>query len=841
MANSSSKNTSTKDSIQSAKPTYMRRMARNMWLIFFIGLIGTVLFFLAVSMSNLPDTAALENPEFEYATKIYTSDNQELGRYFRKNRDWVTHDELNPHLVNALVATEDERFHNHIGIDYKGTARAVIRLGKDGGASTITQQLARLLFHEKAKSFIPRVLQKFKEWIIAVRIEKRYTKEEIISMYLNKFDFINDSDGVAAAAITYFGKKQENLEIDEAAVLIGMLKNPWIYNPKRSPEKATLGRDVVLKQMLRNEFLTQEEYDMYRNRPLDMSRFKRQEDSEGLAPYFRSELTKWVKNLLRQDEYKKPDGSSYNIYTDGLKIYTSIDSRMQRHAEAAVRKNMKQVQKRYFQVWKNKDPWTYRADDKQKKIRKDALNRLIQQTDRYNFIKDKHMTKIFSEIEANIEGAKLRNIDIIRMHKQEKNKAYFADIVDLKWASKSQIAVYKTIMKSEYWPALKKAWRSMEKEVRKDFNTKRSLKVYDYTTNGYKTMEMTPLDSIKFHRQHMQSGMLAIDPATGFVKAWVGGINHKVFQYDHVNSNRQVGSTFKPFLYGTAISVQGVSPCWEVDDIQYSIAANDPNFKLLKKWEPANSDNKFSGEPLTLYEALKQSKNSVSVYLMKELGDPEAVIDLAGNMGIPKKKIPAVPSICLGTPELSLMDMTSAYSTFANNGIHNAPNFVTRIETQDGQLIYSAVPEQRMAMSSNYNFVMVGMLKYAAKFIASKFKSEIGGKTGTTNDHVDGWFMGITPNLVVGTWVGGEDPWIRFLSITDGQGGVMARPTFVEFLQRLEADPSLNFDTEVRFKAPEGFDIETNCNIYDDEKKKDAEKRFLEDMLEDEDFFDEEG
>ena len=402
-----------------SKPSYFRRMVIRMWLLLFLGIVASALLFVFISFSNLPDTAELENPKFEYATKVFTSDNQELGRYFRKNRDWVFPEDLNPHLVNALVSTEDERFFNHSGIDYRGVARAVFFLGKRGGASTITQQLAKLLFHKRATSFIPRVFQKFKEWIIALRIEKRYTKEEIISMYLNKFDFLYDSDGVAAASQTYFAKNQEDLAVEEAAMLIGMLKNPYIYNPKRVPERARLRREVVLKQMLRNDVLTDEAYNEIRQRPLDMSNFRRQEDSEGLAPYFRAELTKWVKKILNEEEYYKPDGTRYNIYTDGLKIYTTIDSKMQRHAEAAVRKNMVQVQERYFKRWENKDPWTYKADKDQKRIRKASLNSLIQQTALYQSIQDQYMAEIFNEINANIEGASLRNIDILRMFSQQ--------------------------------------------------------------------------------------------------------------------------------------------------------------------------------------------------------------------------------------------------------------------------------------------------------------------------------------------------------------------------------------------------------------------------------------
>ena len=826
---SSNSNTKTKTPV----PGYMKRMRRNMWLALFGLIVFAFLFFLSLTFSDLPETSELENPTYEYATKIFTSDDKELGRYFRKNRDWVFPEDMNPHLVNALIATEDERFYNHSGIDYKGSLRAVVFLGKKGGASTITQQLARLLFHVKAKAFIPRVLQKFKEWVIATRIEKRYTKEEIISMYLNKFDYLYDSDGVAAASNTYFGKHQSELEIEEAAMLIGMLKNPQYFNPNTKPERAKIRREVVLDQMRKNDFITREEYNEYRQRPLDMSNFMRQEDSEGLAPYFRVELTKWVKKILNQDEYKKPDGTRYNIYTDGLKIYTTLDSKMQRHAENAVQNNIKRVQKRYFQVWEGKDPWTYKTENNQEKIRKESLNKLIQQSARYISIKDQYMAKVFTTVKANIENARLRNIDMLRMQRQEKDKGYFASINDKGWASKSQIATYKVIMKSEYWDEMKKSWTAMEKEVRSSFNKKTRMKVYDYQTSGYKTVQMTPLDSIKFHRQHMQSGMLAVEPQTGHVKAWVGGINHKVFQYDHINSNRQVGSTFKPFIYGTAILMNGISPCWKVQDIQYSIPAKDKNFGLLKKWEPSNAKAKFSGKYLTLYEGLKQSKNSVSVFLMKELGNVQPVRNLAENMGIPKNKIPSVPSICLGTPELSLFDMTSAYSTFANNGIHNEPVFVTKIEDKDGQLIYSSIPEQSKALPDDYNYVMVSMLKNAASFISNKFTSEVGGKTGTTNDYVDGWFMGITPNLTVGTWVGGEDPWIRFLSLADGQGGVMARPAFVDFLQNIEADGSIDFDETAKFAVPGEMDVEINCDVYDAIKQSYDEDDIEEDLFDD--------
>jgi penicillin-binding protein 1A len=544
-------------------------------------------------------------------------------------------------------------------------------------------------------------------------------------------------------------------------------------------------------------------------------------------------LTKWIKNILKQEEYRKPDGSLYNIYTDGLKVYTTIESSYQNHAEQAVSANIKAVQARYNRVWEGKDPWTYKANDEQKKIRKESLNNLIRQTKLYQSIKDKYMSKVFAKISAEVDDARFRDADVYRILKQEKDNTYLNSLLSRKYITKAQLNAYLGVLESPHYDELKSQWKKMDKHVRNAFSTKKKMKVYDYKTDDLITKTMTPLDSIKWHRQHMQSGMLAIEPSTGHVKAWVGGINHDVFQYDHINSNRQVGSTFKPFVYSTAIFMNGISPCWEVDDIQYSIPANDPNFGLTKKWEPANSDNKFSGQPMSLYQGLKKSKNSVSVYLMKELGNVEPVRNLAANMGIPKEKIPPYPSIALGTPELSLYDMTSAYASFANKGLYNKPVFVTRIEDKDGQVIYQSVPEQSKALPEDYNYVMVSMLKKAAEFIAPQLSVEVGGKTGTTNDYVDGWFMGITPNLVVGTWVGGEDPWIRFRSLANGQGGVMARPAFLEFIKRLENDPSTRFDTTAKFEIPEEMDVEIECEVYNKIKKSYDEDDIDEDLFDD--------
>ncbi len=792
-----------------------------MWLLAIVAILFAAAIFVMVSYSELPEIDELENPKFEYSTFVYTNDNKELGRYFKYNRDWVTYEELNPHIINALVATEDIRFFRHCGIDSRSTIRAVVYLGKRGGASTITQQLAKLFFTNYSRNFVKRVYQKLQEWIIALELEKRYTKEEIMAMYLNKFEFIFDSYGISAAANTYFGKDQKDLNIEEAAMLVGMLNNPYHYNPKINPENAKRKRTFVLSQMRKAEFLSDSTYHHLKAKPIDLSNFKRQEDSNGLAPHFRSELTKWLKRTLKDPKYQKPGGGSYNIYLDGLKVYTTIDSKMQTYAEESVKQHMKGLQKKYFRVWKNKDPWTYDADDNKKRIRRESLNSMVRNSERFKTMKDRMMTDVYAKISEDIPKARLRDADVLRMLKEESQKGYLATLIDKEYISRNQNATYQEILKSEHWPVLKRQWKALQSEAKSAFNKKKKMTVFAYNAAGETDTVMTPMDSIKYHQMHMQAGMLAVDPETGNVKAWVGGVDHNYFQYDHINSNRQVGSTFKPFIYGTAILNQAMSPCQEVRDVQYSIAAGDSKFGLIKKWEPTNSNGKFSGQDMTLYEGLKQSKNSVSVWLMKEIGNTQVVRDLAGNLGLPVEKIPNQPSICLGAAELSLMDMTGAYTTFANNGVYNKPTFVTRIEDKNGRVIYRAVPEQKTALPENYNYVMVDMLQYAAKFIQPKFKTQVGGKTGTTNDYVDGWFMGITPDLVVGTWVGGDHPWIRFRTLADGQGGVMARPVFVNFLQKLESDPNVDFDPEKQFVVPEGdLGIEINCEVYDGIKRK---------------------
>ncbi len=802
-------------------------LVRWAWFLTLLGLISFIAMMLLVSASNLPNTEELENPKYDIASQVLSSDNEELGRYFVKNRNWATFKDLNPYLVDCLISTEDERFYKHSGIDARGTMRAVAFMGKKGGASTITQQLAKLFFTDRSSNL--------KEWMIAIRFEKRYTKQEIISMYLNKVDFLYSAHGIGSAAETYFDKDQKRLTIDEAATLIGMLKNPSYYNPKRFPERALKRRNVVLGQLLRNGKLTKTEFDKLKVLPLDASKFTRRKNFTGLAPYFQAELTKWLKDLLDSDKYLKEDGSKYDIFSDGLKIYTTIDTRMQKHAEDAVSNHMSALQSKFFDRWEGKDPWTYKADKRQQSIRRSSLNRSVWESDRYAKLRRKYLTKISQKISAEIDDVRLWDGDIRRMLKEETSKGHLTELVKRKDISRDQASVYKEILASPHYSSLKKRWNLFQSVVKKEFNKKRKLRVFAYNDKGYEYKTMTPLDSIKYHKMHMQIGSLGIEPSTGHVKTWVGGIDYSYFKFDHIQNNRQIGSTFKPFVYASTILHQAMSPCDRVKDIKYSIPARDPHFGLLEKWEPANYDNKYSGEAITLKDALKASKNTISVWLMKQLKNPAIVRDLAEDMGISKSKIPNQPAICLGAADLSVMDMTGAYQTFANDGVHIRPTFVTRIEDKNGKVIYTDVPDSYRALPQDYNYVMVDMLKHAVGGQQHLLQSTFGGKTGTTNDYVDGWFMGITPDLVVGTWVGGEDSWIKFMSIGDGAGSKMARPYYLDFMQRLELDKSIRFDTSAQFSIPEETRVSWDCEVYDEIiKANDLKKKELEEALEDE-------
>lgn len=800
--------------------------AKWLWLLVLAGLVIGMAVFVFIAKTQLPETSELENPEMALATKILSDDGREIGKAFRLNREWMTYEDLNPYIIDALVSTEDERFFEHSGIDARSTMRAFMFLGRKGGASTITQQLAKQFFTKRSRNLPRRLWQKMKEWTIAIQFEKRYTKGEIIAMYLNKFDFRYSSNGIAAAAKTYFGKDQSKLDVEEAAVLIGMLKNPRIYNPKRNMENAVKRRNTVLYQMVRNEKLDQATFDELKQTPIDMSAFKREVHNDGVAPYFRASLVQDVKKILNDEKYRKPDGTKYNIYTDGLIIQTTIDLDMQRHAEAAAKEHMSQLQETYFNRWSNKNPWTYDATSAQKKLRQNDLNRQVRNSDRFKTMRATYMTDITQKISSDIDNVRLWDSDIFRLFNAEKSKDYIDNQIRKKTFSKSQAAVYRKILSSDLWPELKDKWLKLQSASKKAFNKKVKMKVFSYNAQGEKTVTMTPLDSIKYHNQQMQIGSVSVDPKTGYIKTWVGGIGNKYFQYDHVKSNRQVGSTFKPFIYSTAISELAMSPCTKVQDVQYVIPANDPNFDLNKAWKPANARGTFSGEYMTLKEGLRTSTNSISLYLMKEIGNTERIRLLTEKLGIPKRKVPNAPSICLGVPELNVLDIAGAYTAFADNGTYHKPLYIKSIMDKNGKVIYQGFQEKRDVINPSYNYVMVDMLRNAGALAKNKngIVSDMGGKTGTTNDYRDGWFVGITPDLVTATWVGGDKEWIRFYKIEDGQGGVMARPFYTKFLKKLENDPRVKYDKNARFVVPDNLVVELDCSKHEAMQPKEEPK-----------------
>lgn len=821
---------------QHQKLSTYQSLARWMWRAAIGGIVGLILYLIVLSFST-PSFKQLEDPNYSLASEILAANGEVIGRYYIENRVPVPYDSLSDYLIQALIATEDERFSKHAGIDPRALGRVLyglVTLSPKGGGSTITQQLAKLLYSSRdfegmnkiEKSFAL-VSRKLSEWITAVKLEKNYTKEEILSMYLNKADFINGAFGIKAAAEVYFGKPQDSLRIEEAATLIGMLQNPSLYNPVRRAEKAKNRRNIVLQQMVRNKMITEEECTALMKSKLDMSRFKTRNSVDGMAPYFRQELLQDVLHILAQKECLKPDGTQYDIYRDGLTITTTIDPEMQRLAEAAMREHMADIQKRFFTVWKGRDPWTYRnpeTTEDEIRIRQRTLERLIRETERYQVIRDAYMSEVVDQVRAEF-NYRVDDSDMERMIEEEKKDGFIISLIAKKYATPEQAAVYRRIMASDYWQVLKMQWRKVQADAKKQFNTPvKKMRVFAYNEKMEKDTTMTPLDSLKYHRMFLQMGSMAIDPRSGAVKTWVGGCNFRYFQYDHIRNSRQVGSTFKPFVYATAIDQKGISPCYTVYDVPQTISPGEGFFRLSKSWTPKNAGS-YSGRNYTLQEALKESVNTVSVYLMKELGNTEPVRGLINNMGIDSStkfpngqyRVPKQPSICLGATDLSVFEMTGAYGTFANNGLFTRPYFISQIQDKNGRVIYRNIPEERQALPPNSDYVMVHMLKYAAKGAPgiSDLKSDVGGKTGTTNDFTDGWFMGITPQLVVGTWVGGEDRWIRFLNIADGQGSRMARPFFAKFMKKIETSTKVDYDPAPRFLQPPGdLGIEIDCAQY---------------------------
>lgn len=799
-----------------------RTVVQAMWRLLFAGMLGVVLVFVVLSFTRLPSVTELENPKSNEASLILADDGSILGKYYTENRVPVTFEEMSPYLVKALVATEDERYYEHSGIDFRGVARALFFMGKRGGASTITQQLAKQLFTGAASetnNMAERVLQKLKEWIIAVRLERKYTKEEIIALYLNRYDFINGAQGIRAASEIYFNKSPKELEIQESAMLVGMLNNASLYDPLRRPDRVLHRRMVVLKQMVKNNFLSQQEYDRLRQLPLGL-RFTRQTHIDGLAPYLRMELAKDIRDIFNKPEYRKADGTKYDIYRDGLRIYTSVNATMQQIAEEEMVKHMGKLQRTFFTHWKGRDPWTYKSGSETEvpvERREQEFVKYLRNSDRYQALRAKYLAEVLSSLGAETSldfHEDDREID--RMMLERANPGHLSQLVSQQIISASLAAQYRRVMDSELFPSLERKWKALKAAVDTEFKKPVKMRVFAYNNEMHADTTMSPMDSLKYLRMFLQTGIMAVEPTTGQVKVWVGGVNHEWFQYDHVNKDtrRQVGSTFKPLVYATAIALQGLTPCFEIIDLPITISPGDGQFNLSRSWTPQNADGGYSGRSYTLFEGLRHSKNTVSVYLMKELGSVEPVRTLGDQMGIDKNILPATPSICLGSVDLSVEEMTGAYTTFANNGIYNRPTVLLRIEDRFGNTIYEALPEERQALNPQANFVMVKLLEYAAQNMG-KVQGPIGGKTGTTNDYADGWFMGVTPNLVVGTWVGGDNRWVAFRSLTYGQGSYMAKPFFRGFMERIQNHPDIPWDKNAAFYRPPGdLGIELNCGAY---------------------------
>ena len=826
-----------KDFFKNNKGRIYKYFTKGLWVLIIAGIVSGFVLFFYLSKQDLPTFSELENPEYDLASIIYDNDNVAFGKYYVENREPLKFEEISPKIVNALIATEDERFYSHSGIDLQALVRVafkslLLRKESSGGGSTISQQLAKLLFDRpslRGMGSLKRAFKlaevKFKEWITAVKLEKSYTKEEIIAMYLNKFEFINGAHGIQAAAQTYFNKDQAILDVEEAAVLVGMLKNPSLYNPLRFPDKSRDRRNVVLTQMRKKDLLDKRQFDTLTSKAIDMSGFNRKNQSEGPAPYFRAELTKWLRDLFEKENIRKADGSLYNIYTDGLKIHTTIDLEYQILAEEAVIEHMKDNQDRYWRVWKNRNPWTYDSDEVQRGIRADILERRIKASDRYLEMRTAVMGAITADIRKKYPDLPLSDNVIKALIAIKNKKSYFAQEESRRRLESDYKKAYERLMSDEsMWLKLISQWDALQERYQKEFNTPVPMKVFDYNEEGFRLDTMTPLDSVKYHNQILQSGLLAVHPETGYIKAWVGGVNHQFFKYDHVNSRRQVGSTIKPFVYSTAIGVQGISPCQEFDDIQYTIVPGEANFYVDKEWSPANANGEFTGNKYNLFHGLLYSKNSITVRLIKEMGNVEVVRGLLRNVGIDvdyevaegKVAVPNVPSISLGAVDISLYDMAGAYTTFANNGMYTQPIFIKNITDKNGKVIYTGIPQKNLAINPTYNAVMIEMLR---NNVGGRYglgvKTPVGGKTGTTNDYADGWFMAITPELVVGTWVGGDDKWIRFLSLENGQGYVMARPIVQKFLKKLEENPDSGFNPEAEFKRPSsGYGYLIDCERY---------------------------
>ena len=734
-----------KSSIPEAKA---RKFIKGLWITFASVVVFIILLFFFISVGlfgKMPSFEELENPRSSLATEVYSADGKVLGKYFIENRTNIHYEDLSPNVVNALIATEDARFDRHSGIDIKAIFRVffgVMTGSSKGGGSTITQQLAKNLFPRKPDySFVELVVMKLKEWVTAIKLERNYSKEEILAMYLNTVDFGSQSYGIISAAKTYFNKTPAELNAEEAALLIGILQRPSWLSPVRHPDRALERRNVVLRQMEKYEYISESEFDSLKGIPIDMSNYRIQDHTAGLATYFREylrgALTDWC------NSHPKSDGTPYNLYRDGLKIYTTIDSRLQEYAEQAVREYLgKELQPVFFRHWKGypNAPFVFEKSAEKKEI-KNLMMQAMRRTDRYYRLKLQNMS----------------DDDIL---------ANFQEPVEMKVFS----------------------WKGPVDTI------------------------MSPWDSIRYYKFFLQAGLMSVDPHTGFVKAYVGGIDNRYFQFDHVKmSKRQVGSTFKPFLYTLAMQ-EGETPCTRYPNIQPVIELWNGDV-----WAPDNSSDEHLGEEVTLKWALANSNNWISGQLMKKYS-PQDVITIARKMGI-TSYIPAVYSIALGSADLTLYEMTGAMATFANKGLWVEPIFITRIEDRNGNVLEQFVPKQQEAISEETAYLMVQLMKGVVESgtgVRLRYKygldNPIAGKTGTTQNQSDGWFMGITPDLVTGVWVGCEDRAAHFRTLDLGQGANTALPIWAIYMKNVYADPSINLSREDFWTPSKDWDIDFDCD-----------------------------
>jgi penicillin-binding protein 1A len=776
--------------VKKKEPRGFFKYIKWFWILFISGIALFALLFLSASwglFGDLPPYEYLENPQTNLASQIVSSDGKLLGKfYLDDNRTDITYEDLPENLVNTLIASEDIRFRDHSGIDARGTLRAAFYLGKRGGASTITQQLARQLFvGVRSSNKFETIQQKLKEWVLATRLERSYTKEEIISMYLNIYDFGNNADGIRSASRIYFGKEPKDLKVEESAMLVGMLQNSSLFNPLRREEITLNKRNIVLGQLAQYDYITEIEKDSLQALRMDIN-FNPESHREGLATYFRMYLQRFMRGWIDKNPKPAMEGERdrYNLYLDGLKIYTTIDSRMQQNAEESVSQHMERLQAEFFsQNTPDKNPTA------------PFLDLTTEETDRI---------------------------------------------------------MERAIKSSPRWRKMKDLGKS-ENEIRESFTKRTEMTVFDWKSDTReKDTILTPMDSIRYYKTFLRASMMSMEPQSGHVKAWVGGVDYKHFQYDNVIMGaRQAGSTFKPFVYAAAIDQLRLSPCETLPDILYCIEAGKHG--NMEAWCPRNSDSKFSGKDMSLKYALANSVNSVTARLIDMVG-PKSVVSIVKNLGF-TGDILAVPAIALGTEEVSVYEMVGAYGAFANQGVYVKPVMVTRIEDKNGTVLYEYVPETKDVLSKEVSYAMVDLMKGVTeggsgtrlrhtsakdnsvyKKVITGYPYEltnpIAGKTGTTQNNSDGWFMGMVPNLVTGVWVGGEERATHFKTTAYGQGASMALPIWGLYMKKNYANEELGISTE-DFEKPEDMSIHTDCTKFNEDQRKDED---IEDDLNDLDF-----